>query len=97
MKSLALFSVLALTSPTFAGDLDILSPFDSPPATIQPRTPDIIPHDGFFDAGSTLNPYIMEQGTSRYEIKPRFPDIVPGDGFFDSGTAINPWTIERVR
>ena len=61
---------------------------------IRPRMPDLTPNDGFFDAGSTFNPYVVTPpggGLPSGEIHARYPDFTPHDGFFDSGSYSNPF------
>lgn len=60
---------------------------------IRPRYNDFTPNDGFMDAGTRQNPYVIEDDTGRElgEIKSRYHDFQPDDGFMDKGTWQNPY------
>ena len=64
--------------------------------TIESALPDFQPGDGYMEAGSPLNPYIIrnEYGEEVGVIKTRLPDFTPGDGFMDPGGPLNPYVIE---
>jgi len=64
---------------------------------IRTRRKDITPGDGFYEAGSPSNPYIMEKDGETYEIRTKRKDITPGDGFYEPGSPSNPWIIKRVK
>ena len=65
--------------------------------TVEPRIPDIVPGDGFMDAGTWQNPWVIKgpDGQEKGVMVPRIPDLVPGDGFMDAGTPQNPWVIKK--
>ena len=62
---------------------------------IRPTVPDFTPGDGFLDAGSQFNPYVIEtqSGEEIGTIQSEVPDFTPGDGFMDSGSFENPWIL----
>ena len=63
--------------------------------TIKPRIMDVFPNDGILDAGTTLNPYTIQDsyGRTRATIKPRIMDVFPNDGILDAGTTLNPYEV----
>lgn len=87
--AITLLFVLVLAVPVYGGDLfgDDL--------TVRGRITDIDPDDGIMDAGSPLNPYVVDVGDERYEVRSRVTDIHPGDGILEAGSPLNPWVIER--
>ena len=61
---------------------------------VGPQYPDLIPGDGFFEAGSPVNPYVARQeGVVWGTLAPRTPDLIPGDGFFEAGSSVNPYIL----
>ena len=64
--------------------------------TIESQFPDFQPGDGYFEAGSPLNPFVIknEYGEEVGTIKTRLPDFTPGDGFMEPGSQLNPFVIE---
>ena len=86
-----IFALLVMATPAFAYNAFAYNDRYS----IEPQTYDVVPNDGFMDAGSMSNPYTVYT-PSRNPIgtlEPRYPDIVPNDGFFDRGTSTNPYEI----
>lgn len=86
MKKLVLITVfLGLCSISYAGEQEIT-----------PRYFDLTPNDGFLDAGTPSNPYIIKDqyGREKGTIKPRYFDLIPGDGLMDAGTPANPYIIK---
>ena len=65
--------------------------------TLEPRTRDLFPGDGWFEEGTRNNPYVVrEHGRETgWELSPRSHDLFPGDGFMEEGSASNPWEIRR--
>lgn len=64
-------------------------------AIIVPQYHDITPNDGFNDAGSYSNPYVIQRsGRTIGIIRPQFHDITPNDGFGDAGSYSNPYVLE---
>ena len=63
--------------------------------TISPMVPDLMPGDGFMEAGSSSNPYVMttDDGTEIGTIESEVPDLAPGDGFMEQGSFSNPWIL----
>ena len=63
---------------------------------VRPTYPDLYPNDGFFDAGTMYNPYVVApQGGQPFGmIRARYPDLHPNDGVFDAGTYSNPYTLQ---
>ena len=63
---------------------------------IRTRHFDFQANDGFMDAGSYLNPYIIEDQSGREigQIRSQFPDFDPNDGFMDAGSYLNPYIVE---
>ena len=87
MKTLSIVLLLSLilTQPVFAERYEIKS-----------RTPDFYPNDGFLEAGSYANPYIIidESGQQVGTIRTRTPDFAPNDGFLEAGSYSNPYIFE---
>lgn len=65
--------------------------------TIESGYIDLTPNDGFMDAGSYTNPYVIknQSGETIAKIKPKYIDLEPNDGFMDAGTPLNPYVIEK--
>jgi hypothetical protein len=63
---------------------------------VKSRYHDFQPNDGFMDAGTQQNPYVIEDqyGQEKSTVRPRHHDFQPNDGFMDSGTRQNPYVIE---
>lgn len=63
---------------------------------IKARIIDFTPNDGFMDAGSSVNPYVIQNsmGNTYGTIHSRSTDFNPGDGFFESGSNANPYVFE---
>ena len=64
--------------------------------TIESALPDFQPGDGYMEAGSPLNPYIIrnEYGEEVGTISTHIPDFNPGDGYMEPGSPLNPFVIE---
>ena len=60
---------------------------------LQPKYPDAIPHDGWWDAGTRTNPYVVERGQDQFEVKSKWPTRPRSDGYFAPGTRTNPYVI----
>lgn len=63
---------------------------------IEPRYQDLTPGDGFCEAGSPSNPFVIRNSSNHEiaEVKPRYQDLQPGDGFCEEGTSNNPYIID---
>ena len=65
---------------------------------IQPEYNDLNPGDGFMDAGSKSNPYVISSGGRDIgTISPKYMDLNDGDGFMDAGSRANPYIIDDER
>jgi len=87
MKAILIFTAAILFSFSFTlADEYIISP----------SVPDLTPGDGFMEAGSYENPYVIqtESGEEIGTISPQVPDLTPGDGFMEPGSYSNPYVIE---
>ena len=64
--------------------------------TIQPRMHDFQPNDGFNDAGTWSNPYVVQDNRGREvgTMQQQIHDFQPGDGFNDAGTFTNSYVVE---
>ena len=85
MKTLLLALSLCLVTPLASAE----------EYEIESQSPDITPNDGFFDVGTTFNPYVVKRNNQRIgTIAPRVIDITPNDGLFDAGTTFNPYVLK---
>lgn len=83
MKYLLILVILfGIAGNCYAGDDEVKS-----------RYVDITPNDGFMDAGTVFNPYVVEDSSGREvaEVSSRMLDLTPKDGFMDAGTVFNPY------
>ena len=64
--------------------------------TIESEINDFQPGDGYMEAGSPLNPYIIrnEYGEEVGTISSEINDFSPGDGYMEPGSPLNPYVIE---
>ena len=64
--------------------------------TIETVLPDLTQGDGYMEAGSPLNPYVIrnEYGEEVGTIRTQLPDFNPGDGYMEPGSPLNPYVIE---
>ncbi len=89
-----LLSLFSAFVPTLVFAFDLPSPsLRSSPPTIHTQYPDVFAHDGVMDAGSLLNPYVLESPHGRFLIHSELFDVAPNDGILDMGTVTNPMVI----
>lgn len=85
MSYLAIITILLIASSAYAEKY-----------TIQSEINDLEPGDGFMEAGTPSNPYVVkDSGGSQVEtISTQMQDLVPGDGLFEAGSSMNPYVVE---
>ena len=85
MKTFIILAVVLFASVAMAGEY-----------TIKTNIPDFTPGDGFMDAGSPLNPYVVTDSYGREvgKIQSRSLDLDPYDNFMDPGSTSNPWILK---
>ena len=85
MKTILILIAILISAPAVAGEI-----------IVQPMVPDLNPGDGFMEAGSYANPYLLIDSDTGREIgtmQADMPDFNPGDGLMEKGSFVNPYRI----